>query len=386
MRGRAATVLQVALPLTPALSPHAGRGRRLSLTGRATPAALLHVLEREWEGAIQQHDTDKSPFPDRLLAVVRKFAPDVERLDKVVRLSGGASQETWSLVAMRARGPERMILRRAPAGVPVVEKIDLETEAALMQAAERAGVPSPHVHYVIRPEDDFGRGFLMSHVDGEALGRKIVRDEQFAAIRPKLARQAGEILAAIHAIDPACLPNLPRIKPREEIETMFENYRRWSQPRPVFELAFRWARERMPDESAKPRLVHGDFRNGNMLITPQGVSAVLDWELAHIGDPMRDLGWICTASWRFSVIDKPVGGFGQREDLMAGYEAAGGGRVDPEVLKFWELVGSMRWGVMCMGMGFRAKQSDRPVELSMIGRRTSENEIDLMRLLAPRGA
>ncbi len=325
-------------------------------------------------------------FPDRMLAVVRRFAPDAERLDKVMRLSGGASQETWSLIAVRARGPERMILRRMPAGVPIVEKISLETEAALMQAAEAAGVPSPHVHYVIGPDDGFGRGFFMSHVDGEALGRKIVRDEQFAAIRPQLARRAGEILAAIHAIDPKTLPDLPRITPREEIATMFENYRRWSEPRPVFELAFRWAKERTPPDDATPRLVHGDFRNGNMLVKPDGVSAVLDWELAHIGDPMRDLGWICTAAWRYSVIDKPVGGFGDREDLMAGYEAAGGGRVDPQVLKFWELLGSLRWGVMCIGMGFRAKQSDRPVELSMIGRRTSENEIDLMRLLAPRGA
>ncbi len=332
-----------------------------------------------------EKNSDELSFPDRMLAVVRKFAPDVERLDKVLRLSGGASQETWSLIAMRGGAPERMILRRAPAGVPVVEKISLETEAALMQAAERAGVPSPHVYYVIGPQDDFGRGFFMSHVEGEALGRKIVRDEIFAAIRPRLAYQAGEILARIHAVDPAKLPDLPRISPAEEVATMFETYRRLSAPRPVFELAFRWLRERMPPTDAKPRLVHGDFRNGNMLITPQGVSAVLDWELAHIGDPMRDLGWICTAAWRFSVIDKPVGGFGQREDLMAGYEAAGGAKVDPQVLRFWETLGSLRWGVMCIGMGSRALQSDRPVEMSMIARRTSENEIDLMRLLAPRG-
>lgn len=302
-----------------------------------------------------------------------------------MRLSGGASQETWSLTAIVDGASRRMILRRAPAGAPVVEKISLETEAALIRAAEAAGVPSPHVHYVIRPEDDLGRGFLMSHVEGEALGRKIVRDEQFAAIRPKLARQAGEILAAIHAIDPASLPALPRIAPAEEVATMFDNYRRWSEPRPVFELAFRWLSQRMPPTSAALRLVHGDFRNGNFLVTPQGVSAVLDWELAHIGDPMRDLGWICTGAWRYSVIDKPVGGFGSREDLIAGYEAAGGAPVAPEVLRFWEMLGSLRWGVMCIGMGVRATQSDRPVELSMIARRTSENEIDLMRLLAPRG-
>lgn len=326
-----------------------------------------------------------SSFSDRLLAVVRRFFPGAERIEKLVRLSGGASQETWSLVVVANGAPQRMILRRAPAGVPVVEKISLETEAALMRAAELAGVPSPHVHHVIQPDDDFGRGFFMSHVDGEALGRKIVRDEQFASIRPKLAYQAGEILARIHSIDPAGLPPLPRIAPADEIARLYETYRTHSAPRPVFELAFRRLRDAMPTGDAPMRLVHGDFRNGNMLITPQGVSAVLDWELAHIGDPMRDLGWICTAAWRFSVIDKPVGGFGEREDLIAGYAAAGGGAVSLATLRFWETLGSLRWGVMCIGMGARAKQSDRPVEMSMIARRTSENEIDLLRLLAPRG-
>jgi aminoglycoside phosphotransferase (APT) family kinase protein len=328
---------------------------------------------------------DAKPFADRLLTAVRRFAPEAQKIEKFVRLSGGASQETWSLTVSRGGGSERMILRRAPVGAQVVEKIGLETEAALMRAAEKAGVPSPHVHYVVAPEDDFGRGFFMSHVEGEALGRRIVRDEAFAAVRPKLARQAGEVVARIHAIDPANLPPLPRITPAEDIRIMFENYRSWSEPRPVFELAFRWLGERMPSEGAQLRLVHGDFRNGNMLIGPNGIAAVLDWELAHIGDPMRDLGWICTGAWRYSVIDKPVGGFGEREDLIAGYEAAGGAKVDPKVLRFWETLGSVRWGVMCVGMGFRAKQSDRPVEMSMIARRTSENEIDLMRLLAPRG-
>lgn len=325
-------------------------------------------------------------FADRLLTVVRRFAPEADAIDALVRLSGGASQETWSFTVVRGATRERMILRRAPALQPAIEKLSLESEAALMQAAERAGVPSPHVHYVVAPDDGFGRGFFMSHVEGEALGRKIVRDAAFAAIRPTLARRTGEVLARIHAIDPATLPPLRRVTPAQEVDELLRDYRRLSDPRPVFELGFRWLSERMPPADAPLRLVHGDFRNGNMLIRPDGIAAVLDWELAHIGDPMRDLGWVCTGAWRYSVIDKPVGGFGEREDLLAGYEAAGGPKVDPEVLRFWEALGSLRWGVMCIGMGARAHQSDRPVEMSMIARRTSENEIDLMRLLSPRGA
>lgn len=330
-------------------------------------------------------DQSEATFADRVLATVRRFAPDTMRLENLTRLSGGASQETWSLVVAREGGSERMILRRLPAGLSVVDKLKIETEAAIMRAIEQAGVPSPRVRYVIAPEDDLGRGFFMTYVDGEALGRKIVRDEQFAAIRPKLARMVGEMLARIHAVDVTQFPELPRFTPAQEVAILFENYQSWSEPRPVFELAFRWLNEHMPPASPM-RLVHGDFRNGNMIIRPDGISAVLDWELAHVGDPMQDLGWLCIGAWRYSVIDKPVGGFGEREDLLAGYEAGGGGKVGLDVLRFWETLGSVRWGVLCIGMGFRAKQSDRPIELSMIGRRASENEIDLMRLLAPRGA
>ena len=104
--------------------------------------------------------------------------------------------------------------------------------------------------------------------------------------------------------------------------------------------------------------MHGDFRHGNLIIGPDGIRAVLDWELAHIGDPMEDLGWICVNSWRFGEIDKPVGGFGTREELFAGYEAAGR-RVDPDRVKFWEVMGTLRWGVMCCGMMQRFRSRAR---------------------------
>jgi aminoglycoside phosphotransferase (APT) family kinase protein len=152
----------------------------------------------------------------------------------------------------------------------------------------------------------------------------------------------------------------------------------------VFELALRWLRDRDPGPSQEVTLVHGDFRHGNLIIGPDGVRAVLDWELAHLGDPMEDLGWVCVNSWRFGQIDKPVGGFGTREELFAGYEAAGR-RVDPHRVMFWEVMGTLRWGLMCCGMMQRFRRSPaHSLERAMIGRRSSETEIDLLRLLAPR--
>jgi aminoglycoside phosphotransferase (APT) family kinase protein len=169
-----------------------------------------------------------------------------------------------------------------------------------------------------------------------------------------------------------------------EIAELERDYRAFSQPRPVFELALKWLRDNDPGPSAEITLVHGDFRHGNLIIGADGIRAVLDWELAHLGDPMEDLGWICVNSWRFGEIDKPVGGFGTREELFAGYEATGR-RADPARVMFWEVMGTLRWGVMCCGMMQRFRTSpERSIERAMIGRRASETEIDLLRLLAPR--
>ena len=105
----------------------------------------------------------------------------------------------------------------------------------------------------------------------------------------------------------------------------------------MFDLTFRWLDAHCPPPPERPKLVHGDFRNGNLMIGPDGVRAVLDWEIAHVGDPMEDLGWICVNAWRFGVLDKPVGGFGEREDLWAGYEAAGGAPVNRDHALWWEV-------------------------------------------------
>ena len=301
----------------------------------------------------------------------------------LARMTAGATQEIWRFALVRDGAETTLILRRAPGGDRVSETATgLETEAALIEAAAAAGVPVPPVHWVLRPEDGLGRGFIMGFVEGETLGGRIARGEAFAHTRTFLARQCGEVLARIHTVDPAAFPDLKRVTPLEFVTQYLEAYRATDWPRPVFDLAFRWLLDRCPPPPETPRLVHGDFRNGNLMIGPDGVRAVLDWELAHVADPMEDLGWICANSWRFGVEDKPVGGFGRREDLWAGYEAAGGVKVDPDRALFWEVFGSLRWGVMCCGMADSFRTTDPSVERAVIARRTSETEIDLLRLLA----
>jgi aminoglycoside phosphotransferase (APT) family kinase protein len=318
---------------------------------------------------------------------VAAWYPGATGVTGAAKLSGGASQETWSFDIVHAGGSTGAILRRAPQGYGAAPSraAGLNAEAVLMQRAHDAGLPSPRVLHVLQPQDELGTGFIMSRVEGETIPRKILRDEAFAKARPMLARQLGGVLAGIHGLALAELPELRRMTAAKEIAELERDYRSFDWPRPVFELALRWLRERDPGPSREVTLVHGDFRHGNLMIGPEGLRAVLDWELAHLGDPMEDLGWVCVNSWRFGEIDKPVGGFGPREDLFAGYQAAGG-RVDPERVKFWEVMGTLRWGVMCCGMMQRFRISpEHSVERAMIGRRASETEIDLLRLLAPRG-
>ncbi len=303
---------------------------------------------------------------------VASWCPGATGVTGAAKLSGGASQETWSFDIVHPDGNIGAILRRAPPGYGAAPSraAGLAAEAQLMQLAYEAGVPSPLVLHVLQPRDELGTGFIMQRVEGETIARKILRDEKFASARPHLARQLGKVAAGIHGLPLAKLPKLRRMTAAKEIAELERDYRGFEWPRPVFELALRWLRDRDPGPSPEVTLVHGDFRHGNLIIGPEGLRAVLDWELAHTGDPMEDLGWICVNSWRFGEIDKPVGGFGAREELFAGYESTGR-RVDPERVKFWEM------------QRFRSGP-EHSIERAMIGRRSSETEIDLLRLLAPR--
>lgn len=322
----------------------------------------------------------------KLLRALRAAFPQATEVAGLRRLSGGASQETWAFDLVDAGGLRELILRRGVGGRGGGSigspSIALTTEAELIQAAAAAGVPVAPVRYVLMPSDDLADGFVMDRIAGETIPRKILRDDEYASARPQLGAQCGEIAARIHAIPVAGLPKLPLMSATQQIAQFRDIYDAIGAPRPVFELAFRWVSDHAPSE-VPATLVHGDFRNGNLIVDRNGVAAVLDWELAHLGDPMEDLGWICVNSWRFGEIDSPVGGFGTRDQLFASYERVAGRAVDAERVKYWEVLGTLKWGVMCLIMyGVYQSGLDRSVERAAIGRRTSETEIDLLELIA----
>jgi aminoglycoside phosphotransferase (APT) family kinase protein len=318
---------------------------------------------------------------DALSAALRQHMGGDGAVSGLRQLSGGANQETWSFDF----GDRPLILRRAPGGQDDVSgspmHITLDIETVLVRRAAEEGVPVPAVQYVLQPPDRLGSGYVMERIEGETIPQKILKDDRFAAVRGKLARRCGEILAKIHQIPVDFHDKLDRMPARPQLKYYWDLYEAYDSPRPVFELAFRWLTDHAPEHETLT-LVHGDFRHGNLLIDEQDLRAVLDWELAHIGDPLEDLGWICVNSWRFGRIDRRVGGFGDIEDLLDGYHAAGGAKVTPADVRYWEVFGTLKWGMMCMSMYEVYRTGvDPSVERAAIGRRASETEVDLMRLL-----
>lgn len=321
----------------------------------------------------------------RLFAALKPSFPEATAVRALRRLSGGASQETWAFELATAAADIPLILRRTPGGRSeggVHTSLPLAVEAKLIEIAACAGVPVPRVRHVLAPDDGIGAGYVSDFVAGETIPRKILRDERYGAARARLAAQCGAVLAHIHRIDPEAIPELRAQSAREQLAQYRGIYDAFDDPRPVFELAFRWLEDHADDDAAAT-VVHGDFRNGNLIVGEDGLRAVLDWELAYVGDPAADLGWICVNSWRFGAVDRPVGGFGTRKEFLAAYTAAGGRAITPERIHYWEVFGTLKWGVICMMMyGAYRSGIDRSVERAVIGRRTSETEIDLLALLA----
>lgn len=326
----------------------------------------------------------------RLEAFLARIVPDYQKLIDCERLTGGASRETYRVSVETTNSAKAFALRRA---LGEDDKAflgngpGLVAEPLLFRAAHAAGVPGPEVVGLLEPGDALGVGFLMDWVEGETLGGRIARGEQFQGARQNLARQCGEALARIHLVDVRSAGLEPYLKtstPADLIMRTHEDYRRLNEPQPMIDFTARWLLANLPPERPLA-LTHGDFRNGNLMVSPEtGLCAVLDWELSHIGDPMRDLGWLCTRSWRFGG-DGPVGGFGSYEDLVAGYEAVSGEAVDRDAVRFWEVFGSWWWSIGCLTMAqsWRENPQAAGVERPVIGRRSSECQIDCVNMIIP---
>ncbi|OYU74030.1 MAG: phosphotransferase family protein, partial [Alphaproteobacteria bacterium PA3] len=287
-----------------------------------------------------------------LSALVQRTVPGAVGVAGLKRLTAGATLQTWSFDAVDAAGKTVMplILRRSPGGLRAGETLSLTNEAALVRRVGQLGVPVAQVVHTLVDADGLGDGFVMLRLEGETIPRKLLRDAEFANARPKLVAQMGTALGAIHRVPTAGLPTMPVRSTAAMLLGMRGRMAALPQASAVFEFALRWLQAHLPAAPPTLRLVHGDFRIGNLMVNTDGLHAVLDWEIAHLGDPAEDLAWICLPPWRFGNITLPVAGLGPREDLYKAWQAAIGEAVDPERVRWWQVMGSLRWGVGCAGM------------------------------------
>jgi aminoglycoside phosphotransferase (APT) family kinase protein len=295
-------------------------------------------------------------------------------VDNLVRLSGGASRETWAF----STGGRELILRRDPPGRPGFPG-SMRLEADAMRACARAGLRVPEV----LADDDGSKlgtaGLVMARVPGETLARRILRDDEYAGARTVLAGQLGSFLGGLHGIDPAEVPGLPEV---DSLESYWKRYGVMEDSSPTFEKAYDWLQANRP-ASTQRVITHGDLRMGNVIVDHDGLAAAIDWELVHLGDPLDDLAWLCVRAWRFGS-PAPVGGVGSFEQLFDAYELASGRSVDREAFHWWLVMNTLKWGVGCMGQAaVHLTGAVRSVELAAIGRRVCEQEWDLIELLAP---
>ncbi len=232
-----------------------------------------------------------------------------------------------------------------------------------------------------------GPFFVTSQIAGETVGRQILR---LVAANPGLgatvARDIGASFAKLHAVDPNLAPPALERPPQGHtaVDAALGHVRALMdlliQPSPVFELTYAWLDTHRP-VSNRVAVVHRDCRNGNIIVGADGLRAILDWEVAHVGDPMEDLAWMCVRMWRFRNDELEVGGFATRGDLRAGYEGAGGAW-DDGAFFWWKLYSTLRWGLGLAGQGrAHIDGTFRSIVMAGSGRRVGELEYDCLMLL-----
>jgi aminoglycoside phosphotransferase (APT) family kinase protein len=300
-------------------------------------------------------------------------------IEDLRRLTGGASRATWAFSARVADGRRRLILRTGP---PDDVHAGMELEAAAQMVAAAEGAPVPHVLVADNSPAALGLPFLIcDEIAGETIPRRILRTldgDENALRRARLLRQCAQALAAIHRADTGGIG----LEEHDQLASWRVQLDEMGDTTATFEWALRWLAANRPPPSP-PRMVHGDFRMGNLIIHDAQLAAVLDWELVHIGEIYEDLAWFCIRAWRFGAGEgRGAGGLASIESFLSAYESAGGTTVDRVAIRWWLIRATLSWGIICRYQAERHLSGQtRSVELAAIGRRVCETEWDLLDLL-----
>jgi aminoglycoside phosphotransferase (APT) family kinase protein len=280
------------------------------------------------------------------VAAQMPHASDVA-VDSLARISGGASRETYRFRLTWTEGGEhrerKMILRRDPPA----SLIDTERriEFAAYRAFHGSAVPVPEMLWLEEGTGPLDHPFFIAEeIAGFQASPALLWAEPYLATHEALAERKWTILGEIAGADPQALglaEVMPHVAPedcwRRELDywdgVLDEDE---AEPLPIIRAAIRWLRANPPPPPKRIGVVHGDYRTGNFLFdTEGGIHAVLDWEMAHLGDPLEDLGWSLNPTWSFGR--DLAGGLVPREQAIAIWERASGLKADPAALHWWEL-------------------------------------------------
>ncbi|WP_040790957.1 phosphotransferase family protein [Nocardia paucivorans] len=303
-------------------------------------------------------------------------------------LSAGARRRNIAFEATVDGGEPRPLV--ATIVPPAVELVPVDAEAAVRELARANGIPAPEVVAVCTDTRYIGEPFMISeHIDGETVPRKVLRTIAAAGNAETVARQWGVAMGRLHGIDPAAVPDsVPAagVDPAaEQFAAAERGVRELLADRPVFGLALRWLEKRLPGLPPKPVLLHTDMRNGNLIVGPDGLRAVLDWEGAQrFGDPMRDVAWPALRMWRFREDHREMGGITDRDTFVRGYESTGAA-FEADRYRWWKVMGTLAWGVGLAGQAAAHLDGTvRDIVMAAGGRRVSEIEWDLLMQIRPR--
>jgi len=320
------------------------------------------------------------PFADIKQAIRRRFGRSA-RIENIDVPTLGGSNRTVIFDLVESAGRRRLVSRQETYQAEDSPFRSPAEQFRVMRIAHGHGFPVPEPVFEYEPADGAGEGFVTGFVAGETMPKRILGSAEFAETRQHLAEQAGRLLAQLHSVPPGdCALLEPCADSIDALAAYRDRFDHYDEAHPAIELGLRWLHRNRP-APGKRVLVHGDFRLGNLMIGREGIRAVLDWECCHLGSGMEDLGWLCTRSWRFGHPELPVGGFGEKAALFAGYEA-GGGTVDSAAVHWWEVFGLMRWAVLNMMQAHgHVLGGRRGVVFAACGRNTALVEYDLLMTL-----
>lgn len=304
---------------------------------------------------------------------------------RVKLLAGGASKEAWAVdVVLDGGATVKVLVRRAAGGAIYKEALSLKEEYAVLKAARESGVMVPKPFAYV-PDVAGREALVMERLEGETIGRRVVKRPELASARARLPIEMAEQLAKIHSIPKEALAFLPgpRQAPAAQalVTQLYEQLDDLDEPHPAIELGLLWLRERAVRDHGIV-VVHGDFRVGNLVVNEAGLVGVLDWEFAHFGDPAEDLGWPLVKAWRFGNAGKRLGGIGEVEPFLDHYNRLTGRDIQAEELYFWEILGNVRWAIGALAQARRhLSGQERSVELAILGRLASEVEHEILQLI-----